>query len=273
MLDFIKVIILGIVEGLTEFLPISSTGHLIVASALLGYAADRPEYRSTFEIFIQLGAVLAVVAYYWRDIFRQVTQVSTDAGVRRFWIDIVVAFIPAAVIGILVKNWVKANLFTPTVVALALIVGGVLFLIVERMKLAERASTKTLTAITLPQALTVGIAQILAVVFPGFSRSGATIVGGMVSGMDRPTATQFTFYLAIPTLGLATIFDLLTSLKSIQSGDIAALLLGLVVSAIVAWFSIGWLLRYVARHSFNGFGYYRIVAGLVILALVAAHVL
>jgi undecaprenyl-diphosphatase len=193
--------------------------------------------------------------------------------VRRFWLGILVAFTPAAVVGVLVKNWVKANLFTPTIVALALIVGGVLFLVVERMKLADRADSKALTDIRLPQALIVGIAQILALVFPGFSRSGATIVGGMVSGLDRPTATQFSFYLAIPTLGLATVFDLLTSLKSIQKDDISALLLGLVVSGIVAWFAIGWLLRYVARHTFTGFGYYRIAAGILILALVAAHIL
>ena len=266
MVDLIKVVILGIVEGLTEFLPISSTGHLIVAAALLDFGA---RMNGTFEIFIQIGAVVAVIVYYRAELLKQVVSVPKDSGVQRFWLGIVIAFIPAAVIGFLFRDTIKTVLFNPTVVAISLIVGGVIFLIVERMGVAAKADTHEVTAISPRQALIVGVAQILALI-PGVSRSGASIVAGMLSGLDRSTATQFSFYLAIPVLGIATLYDLVKSLSQLQSNDFVFLIVGAVVSGIVAWLSIGWLLRYVARNSFTAFGYYRIIAGIVILVLVAA---
>lgn len=265
MLDLIKVIILGIVEGLTEFLPISSTGHLIVAAALLNFGAGM---GGTFEIFIQVGAVVAVIVYYRSELLKQVATVPKDKGVQRFWLGIIIAFIPAAVIGFIFRDKIKEVLFNPTVVAISLIVGGIIFLIVERMGVAEKATTHEVTAISPRQAIIVGVSQILALI-PGVSRSGASIVGGMLSGLDRSVATQFSFYLAIPVLGIATVYDLVKSLSSLQSSDFVFLIVGAVVSGIVAWFSIGWLLRYVSRNSFTAFGYYRIAAGIVILALVA----
>ncbi len=269
MTEWIKVIILGIVEGITEFLPISSTGHLIVAGELLNFANT---LDGTFEIFIQLGAVVAVIAYYWSDLWTQVRTVQSDNGVQRLWLAIIVAAIPAALLGFLLRDFITERLFRPEVVAISLIIGGIVFLIVERQPAKATQPTSDLKAITLRQAVLVGLAQTLALV-PGVSRSGASIIGGMLSGLTREVATAFSFYLAIPVLGGATIFSLLTSLDEINSNDWFNLILGAVISGIVAWFAIGWLLRFVARNNFIPFGYYRIAAGIVILLLVAANII
>lgn len=261
---WIKVIVLGIVEGLTEFLPISSTGHLIVASRLLNYNA----IGGVFEIFIQLGAVVAVLIFYWAQLWSQLRSVRQDANVQRFWLGIIVAFIPAAAIGFLFSDVIDAVLFNPTVVAIALIAGGIVFLFVERPGVIPAPTTTEVTHITLRQALAIGIAQTLALI-PGVSRSGASIVSGMLVGLDRSTATQFSFYLSIPTLGIATIYTLVRNLDSIQPDQMAQLLVGAVVAGVVAWLSIKWLLGYVARNDFRLFGYYRIIAGIIILLLVA----
>lgn len=266
--EIIKVIILGIVEGITEFLPISSTGHLIVASALLRF--DNA-LGGTFEIFIQLGAVMAVVAFYWRDLFTQVRTVQRDPGVQRLWLAIIVAAIPAAILGLLLRDWIKDVLFNPTVVAISLVVGGIIFIVIERIP-ARAVQTDNLQQITLRQAVIVGLLQTTALI-PGVSRSGASIIGGMFGGMSRPMATAFSFYLSIPVLGGASILDLLLSLEDITTAQLAQLLLGAAVSAVVAWFAIGWLLRYVARNNFVVFGVYRIIAGVVILILVATNIL
>jgi undecaprenyl-diphosphatase len=268
LIEWVKVVILGIVEGITEFLPISSTGHLIVAASLLNFQGSM---GGTFEIFIQLGAVVAVIIFYRAEIFQQVRTVTTDSRVQRFWLGIIIAFFPAAVIGFLLKDWVKEVLFSPVVVGITLIIGGIIFLIIERRP-STGATVNAADDITLPQALTVGIAQTVALI-PGVSRSGASIIGGRLGGMNRSAATQFSFYLAIPTLGFATLFDLLTSLDQINGDQLAMLIVGAIVSGIVAWLSIGWLLRYVANNTFAVFGYYRIVAGIVILLLVAVQVL
>ncbi|MGC9040432.1 MAG: undecaprenyl-diphosphate phosphatase [Roseiflexus sp.] len=262
--DWWKVVILGVVEGLTEFLPISSTGHLLIVSSLLDFEGS---LGGTFEIFIQLGAVLAVVGYYAVDLLHQARQAPRDPQTRRFWLAIGLAFVPAAVTGLALHDWIKAVLFSPTVIGIALITGGVVLIIVERLPRGA-ATIHDATHLSLHQALGIGIAQALALT-PGVSRSAASIIGGMLVGLDRRAATTFSFYLAIPTLGAATVVDLLTSLDQLTPSDVGRLFLGLVVSLIVAWLSIGWLLRYVANHSFVAFGIYRIVAGLVVLALVA----
>lgn len=268
MVEFIKVLLLGIIEGVTEFLPISSTGHLIVAVALL-----KPDIsvEGTFEIFIQLGAVVAVLVYYWRDFLLQIRTVRTDPGVQRLWLAIVVAAVPAGLVGFLVRAAFKESLFNPLTVAISLIVGGVIMILIERT-LPGRATTTELKAISLRQALIIGVVQIAALI-PGVSRAAASIIGGMLTGLDRQTATRFSFYLAVPVLGGATVVDLLLSLDEIQPNDLMYLLVGAVVSGIVAWMVIGWLLRYIAAHSFVSFGYYRIVAGIVILLLIAVAVL
>jgi undecaprenyl-diphosphatase len=280
--DLWRAVVLGIVEGITEFLPISSTGHLIIASDLLNFEGS---LGGTFEIFIQLGAVLAVVWYYRRDLWQQARQfwafvwfqrrrlqrnAAQPAGaaapsdtVARFWLNIAIAFVPAAGIGFLLHGWIKDRLFNPVTVAAALIVGGVILLLIERRD--HSAGTPSIYDVTPRQALGIGLAQILALI-PGASRAAATIMGGLLSGLDRPTATAFSFYLAIPTLGLATVFDLLTSLDQITGGDALNLLVGTVVSFLVALVAIGWLLRYIATNDFKLFGYYRIVFGLIVLA-------
>ncbi len=266
MPEILKVIILGIIEGLTEFLPISSTGHLIVATALLHFSGT---LGGTFEIFIQLGAVVAVMVYFFGEFVQQLRSIRRDPQVRRLWTALVIAFLPAGVIGVLFGETIKAALFNPVVVAITLILGGIVFIVEERAHIAERASTHREGDITPKQALVVGLAQTIALI-PGISRSGASIVGGMFVGLDRTLATKFSFFLAVLTLGPATLYDLLKNLDHIQSNDMLNLGVGALVSGIVAWFSIRWLLRYVATNSFTAFGYYRIIAGLLILVLAAA---
>lgn len=276
MADWLKVIILGIVEGITEYLPISSTGHLIIAEEFFPLPDN---IDGIFEIFIQIGAVFAVLFYYREPLWQQVRSVQQES-VQRLWLGVAVAFMPAAAIGLLLSEFL-AMIFNPVVVALALIAGGILFLVVERAGFGETAADVTGVAqsdeavaqesaadvqITLRQALIIGCWQVLALI-PGMSRSGMSIIGGMMSGLDRQTATQFSFYLAIPTLGAATVYTLIRNLGQIDASGLGLLLLGAIVSAVVSWVSIGWLLRYVSSNNFIPFGYYRIVVGVIILVV------
>jgi undecaprenyl-diphosphatase len=271
-MDFVYALILGIVEGLTEFLPISSTGHLLVVSALLQFPtsiADLPArlaYRGTFDIFIQFGAIIAIFIYFARDLLKQAQKLPTDRNTQRFWLNIVIAIIPAVIVGLLFRNQIKTYLFNPVVIGLALIVGGIIFLIVESRE--RPSTTHSLETVTPLQALWIGIAQLFSLI-PGTSRSGASIIGGMLTGLDRQIATTFSFYLAIPALGLATVYDLVSSLREgiIQSSDLPVFLIGMGVSFVMAYASIAWLLWYVATHNFRAFGIYRIIAGAIILVL------
>lgn len=286
MIELVKIVILGIVEGITEFLPISSTGHLIVAVALL-----KPDIsiEGTFELFIQFGAVVAVVVYYWRDLLQQAKTVRTHPAIQRLWLSVIIGAIPASVVGLLVRDYVKATLFNPVTVAIALMVGGVFLIVVERKSFALSALTgersrapqpdqqpfqtvSYVPDVTVWQGLLVGVAQVFALI-PGVSRAAASIVGGMFVGLDRETATRFSFYLAIPTLGGATLLDLLLSLDELQGSDLPYLIVGALVSGVVAWFAIDWLLHYVAAHNFVQFGIYRVIAGIAILILAALALL
>jgi undecaprenyl-diphosphatase len=261
-----QVVALGVIEGVTEFLPISSTAHLLIAGDLLGFEHSM---GGTFEIFIQLGAVLAVVVYYARDLLSQLRAIPRDRNVQQLWLGVLVAMLPALTLGLLLRTWIKQVLFeSPALIASTLIIGGAALIIVERL-LKRAPATHALEQVRPRQALAVGFAQVLALV-PGVSRSASSIVGGMLSGMDRRTATAFSFYLSIPTLGGATLVDLLQSLDLLAPGDLGYLLVGTLVAFVVAWLSIGWLLRYVASHTFTAFGVYRIAAGLALLALIAA---
>lgn len=274
MSEWIKAILLGIVEGITEFLPVSSTGHLIIASALLDF---QPHLRMTFTIFIQIGAVIAVIALYRAELLRQLRTVWHDPQVQRLWLALVVAFLPFAIIGFLVRSWM-ASLFSTPVVLISMIVGGVLMLLVEatyrrRLDRQGPASAESdLETVTLRQALVVGFAQVLAII-PGMSRSATSIIGGMAAGMDRRTATQFSFFLAIPTLGAATLVELAGALDDIEASEFGLLIIGTAVSAVVAWLAVRWLIRYVSRHSFVPFGIYRVVIGGALLLLVILGVL
>lgn len=252
--------VLGVVEGITEFLPISSTGHLIVASDLLKFQ----DSNGVFEIVIQLGAVLAVVWLYHKDLLQQARDVVSTPKVQRFWLSIIVAFIPAAILGFLFKDFVTEVLFSPVVVAISLIVGGIVLWLVEGMH--HRSQTKQLEQISVGQAFLIGCVQIVALI-PGVSRSGATIVGGLLSGLDRSTATTFSFYLAMPTLGAATLYSLLKALPDLSGDMIISLLIGMVVAFVISLIAMRWLLRYVSTNSFRGFAIYRVIAGIVLLVL------
>lgn len=269
-----KVVVLGVVQGVTEWLPISSTGHLLIVANLLNYTGS---IGGTFEIFIQLGTVLSVVAFYFRDLLAQSSALLGRASpeearnARALWLGVAIAFVPAALVGLLARDFIKGVLFeSPAVIATALIVGGIVFLLIERFP--RPARTEGLGRITPLQALGVGVAQIFALI-PGMSRSGSTIVGGLLAGLDRRTATAFSFYLSIPILGLATLVDLAGSLDRIQPADWGRLFLGAIVAMIVGYVTIGWLLRFIARHTFVAFGVYRIALGLLLLGLVAAGIL
>lgn len=270
--EILKVIVLSLIEGVTEFLPISSTGHLIVGVAILNFQS----MNGTFEIFIQIGAVVAVVFYYRRTFVAHAQEITHNQNIQRFWLLVLLAFIPAAGLGFLFDEQIEAVLFHPSVVAVSLIVGGIAFLIVERLprfgEASDEAETSDITSITWQQALTVGLVQVLALI-PGMSRSGTSIVGGMLAGMNRRIATEFSFFLAIPTLGGATVYKFVKSVSELQGTDIAYLFIGAVLSGIFAWLAIDWLLRYISRNSFVVFGYYRIVAGIIILLLIMLQII
>ncbi len=259
--DIWKALILGIVEGVTEFLPVSSTGHLILAGSLLSFTGERAK---VFDIFIQLGAIFAVVWIYREKLISVIRNLGS-AESRRFTGNLFTAFLPAAVIGLLIHSWIKAYLFNNLTVVAALILGGVLILIIERKNKNPKISE--LDSMSPRLALGVGLAQVLSL-FPGISRSGATIMGGLVLGLDRKTATEFSFFLAIPTMFAATLYDLLKGIKHLGIPDSPVFAIGFIISFISALFVIKTFLRFVARHDFTIFAYYRIIFGLLILLLI-----
>jgi undecaprenyl-diphosphatase len=246
----LKALILGVVEGLTEFLPVSSTGHLILAGDLLGANDER---WNVFNIVIQTGAMFAVVWEYRARFFK------VDIALYR---NLIVAFIPAAVIGLLFSKYIKSYLFHAVPVALAFIVGGVVILLVERRSFQPRVENAR--AMTWLDALKVGMAQCFALI-PGTSRSGATIIGGMLFGLSRKAATEFSFFLAVPTLVAAGLYDLWKHRELLSAADVPAFAVGMVVAFISAFVVIRWLIRYVATHDFKPFAWYRIAFGVLIL--------
>ncbi len=252
-------LLLGVVEGLTEFLPISSTGHLIIVSALAGFEGRRAEL---FQIFIQLGAILSVVWEFRARLGRLLLDLPRTAAARGFALKLALASAPLAIVGVLAHDYVVDALFSPATVALALIAGAGLILLVEALPLQAR--THSAEALGWLQALGIGLAQCLAL-WPGFSRSAATILGGIGVGLDRRSATEFSFFVAIPAMVGTTLYSLLRSRQWLEAGDTLWLALALAVSFVVAWASIRWLLRYVSTHSLRPFAWYRIVLGIVIL--------
>ena len=261
-----QTVVLGIVEGLTEFLPISSTGHLIIASDLVDFAQSPG--ADTFVIAIQAGAILAVCWFYRQRIFRILRGLFTEPLEQRLAVNTIVGFLPAAVIGVMVAGTIKAYLFNPITVAAALVVGGVLILWIENYQVKKQIKPRVLTMddMTWKDALMVGFMQCLAMI-PGTSRSGATIIGGLVLGLSRKAATEFSFFLSIPTIFGATVYDLYKSRDALAAANLDGLLVGTVVSFLSALFVVRWLLRYVSTNDFKAFGWYRIVFGLLILGL------
>ncbi|MEB0136078.1 undecaprenyl-diphosphate phosphatase [Actimicrobium sp. CCC2.4] len=260
----LKALIMGIVEGLTEFLPISSTGHLILAGSLLDFTGEKVK---TFEIVIQAGAILAIVWEYRARLLHVCTGLFSDRGAQKFAINLVIAFIPAAVLGLIFSSAIKAKLFAPVPVALAFIAGGLIILWVERRNKLSPVPPRidSVDQMTALDALKVGLAQAFALI-PGTSRSGATIIGGMLFGLSRKAATEFSFFLAIPTLLGATVYSLYKARELLSMEDLPLFGIGTLAAFVSAFFCVRWLLRYISSHDFTIFAWYRIVFGFVILA-------
>jgi undecaprenyl-diphosphatase len=262
----IKAAILGVVEGLTEFLPISSTGHLIIAGQLVGFTGDKAKL---FEIVIQCGAILAVCWEYRARLTSVATGVAAAGAAgeaaRKFLLNLFIAFLPLALLGLAFNKAIKAALFNATTVAIAFIVGGIIILWVERKPRGEAdARVATVDDMTALDALKLGLAQACALV-PGTSRSGATIIGGMLFGLSRKAATEFSFFLAIPTLFIASAYQLVKERHLLDANDISMWAVGLITAFASAFVCVKWLLRYISTHDFKIFAWYRIAFGIVVL--------
>ncbi|MEO8004807.1 MAG: undecaprenyl-diphosphate phosphatase [Betaproteobacteria bacterium] len=256
----VKALILGIVEGITEFLPVSSTGHLILVGELLDFNTDKGKL---FEIVIQCGAILAVVLEYRAKLFSVVAGLPSDPQARRFAMNLFVAFLPIAILGLLFGKAIKEVLFKPVPVAIAFIVGGFIILWAERRK--HQVRVESVDDMRWPDALKVGFAQCLALI-PGTSRAGATIIGGLFLGLSRRAATEFSFFLAIPVLFAASAYELFKHRHELSADDVGLLAVGLAAAFVSAFVCVRWLLRYIIRHDFTIFAWYRIAFGLIVLA-------
>lgn len=263
----IKAAIMGVVEGLTEFLPISSTGHLILTAALLGWHGEQVKL---FEVVIQTGAILAIVSLYIERLWRVLLGLPSDRSAQRFAVNVLVGFLPAALAGVMFIDVIKAVLFSPMVVAAGFIVGGLVILWAERLQ-SRGAPTvvSDVDQVTWRDALKVGLIQCTALV-PGVSRSGATIIGAMLVGFNRKAATEFSFFLAIPMLFGAAAYDLYRNHDLVGAEDLPVFAVGLVVSWLSAWVCVRWLLRFVGQHSFVPFAWYRIAFGVLIVVTAQA---
>jgi undecaprenyl-diphosphatase len=258
----VKAAVMGVVEGLTEFLPVSSTGHLILAGALLGFDDEKAK---VFDIAIQTGAILAVIIVYWQKIRETLVALPSQKQAQHFALNVLVGFLPAAVIGLLAYKTIKTYLFNPGVVAAAFIVGAFIILWVERRQLTATVRIESVDDMSVLDALKVGFMQCLGMI-PGTSRSGATIIGGMLLGLSRKAATEFSFFLAIPTLVGAAVYSLFKERHLLSVADLPLFLVGLLFSFVSAWICVRWLLRYISSHSFVPFAWYRIAFGIVVLA-------
>jgi len=257
----LKAALLGLVEGVTEFIPVSSTGHLILAGHWLG---ETGETAKTFDIFIQLGAILAIVWLYRARLIHAVVSARRDEPSRRFLPNRVIAFMPAALVGFAAHDWIKERLFTPLVVAVALIVGGILILLIERLQPVERVAD--VVDVHPTTALGIGLAQVLSLV-PGTSRSGATIMGGYSLGLSRRAATEFSFFLSIPVMFAATLYDLFKSRGVLSAADAPVFAVGFVTAFVSAVLVVKGFLRYVSHHSFAAFAWYRLALGALLLLI------
>lgn len=266
-LEIIKAIILGVVEGITEWLPVSSTGHMILVDEFLKLNVT-PQFMEMFLVVIQLGAILAVVILYWKKIFPFTFDnkgMHIEKETFSMWFKIIVACLPAAVVGLLFDDQLNALFYNPTTVAIMLIVFGILFIVVENYNRGKRPTINSLADITYTTAIIIGIWQLIAAVFPGTSRSGATIVGALLIGVSRTVAAEFTFFLAIPVMFGASALKLLKFGFSFTGNELMLLVVGLVVAFIVSVIAIKFLMSYIKKHDFKVFGWYRIVLGIIVL--------
>ncbi len=275
MLEILAVIILGIVEGITEWLPISSTGHMLLVYKLFHINETDP-FWSMFLVVIQLGAILAVVLLFWNKLWPFHRIHPEERGIYKvisrhklvMWLKIVVSIIPAMIVGFTIDDWIEERFYNYIVVSIMLIVYGILFIIVENRNKGKRAQVRKLSEITWQLALIIGIFQALAII-PGTSRSGATILGGILFGMSRGLASEYTFFLAIPTMFGASLLKLLKFEGGLSGGQVGYLLLGMVIAFAVSIFAIKFLLKYIKSHDFKAFGWYRIILGILVLLIFA----
>lgn len=278
LLEILKSILFGIVEGITEWLPISSTGHLILVEQFVKFNEVSPEFWSVFQVVVQLGAIFAVVSLYWNKIWPLTKNKENvikptgilsyfDKNIMTLWAKILVACIPAAVIGLLFDETFESLFYNPVCIAIALIVFGIAFILVENLNKNKKGTKvkETNTQITYKDAIIIGIFQLLAAVFPGTSRSGATIIGALLIGLSRPNAAEFTFYLAIPTMLGASLLKLIKFGFAFTTIELVILLVGMIVAFIVSLLIIKFLMNYIKKHDFKVFGYYRIILGIIVL--------
>ena len=292
MLEYLKVILLGIVEGITEWLPISSTGHMILVDEFIKLGV-RPEFKKVFEVVIQLGAIMAVVVIYWNKLWpfhrkqerkeswfvnsceegigqklQQFADHYIDMGKIVLWLKIVVAIIPAMIFGLLFDDWMDAHFYNYVVVAIALIVYGVIFIVLENRNKGVMPAKTKLKQVDFKTALGIGLFQVLSLI-PGTSRSGSTIIGGMLLGTSRELAAEFTFFLGIPVMAGASLLKLVKFGFDFQENEIGLLLVGMIVSFVVSIFAIRFLMGYIKKHDFKVFGWYRIALGALVLVYFA----
>lgn len=276
MAEIIKAIIYGIVEGITEWLPISSTGHLILVEQLIPFKETSEEFFGMFDVVIQLGAIMAVVVLFWKQIWPFALtrkERGENTGIMSFikmdimtlWLKILVSCVPAAVIGILFDEVFEALFYNPVSIAVALIVFGIAFIVIETMNKGKEAKISSLSEITYQTAVWIGVFQVIAAVFPGTSRSGATIIGALLIGVSRKVASEYTFFLAIPVMFGASLLKVLKFGLDFTSIEISCLIFGCAVAFIVSYFILQFLLDYIKKHDFRIFGWYRIVLGIVVL--------
>ncbi len=277
MLEILKAIIYGIVEGVTEWLPISSTGHLILVEQLIPFKETSEDFFGMFDVVIQLGAIMAVVVLFWKQIWPFALSAKERGGksglmsfvkmdIMTLWFKILVSCVPAAVIGIMFDEVFERLFYNPVCIAIALIVFGVAFIVIENWNKGKKSQINSLTEITYQTAVWIGVFQVIAAVFPGTSRSGATIIGALLIGVSRKVASEYTFFLAIPVMFGASLLKLLKFGFDFSGIEIACLLAGCMVAFIVSIFILQFLLNYIKKHDFKVFGWYRIVLGIVVLA-------
>lgn len=271
LIQILKSIVFGIVEGITEWLPISSTGHLILLNAVIPLT-DNTEFWDMYKYIIQLGAILAVIVLYWHKLwpFSPKKNEKEKKDTWDIWVKIVIASIPTGIVGVLLNDYADAHLSTPVVVAVALIVYGVLFLVIERVP--RKVRIKSIAAIDFKTAFLIGCAQSLAVI-PGTSRSGSTILGALLLGLSRGTAAEFSFFLAIPVMFGVSLLELVKHAAAVSLGEVIVLIVGMVVSFVVSVMVIRSLMSYIRKHNFRAFGLYRIALGALILILAVLGVL
>jgi undecaprenyl-diphosphatase len=253
-MTIVQSVIIAIIEGLTEFLPISSTGHMILASSLMKIQDD--PFVKTFEIAIQLGAIMAIVMLYAKRFLQGIT----------IYLKLGIAFIPTAIVGFLAYGFIKAHLFNPVIVAISLIVGGIILIIIDRWVVAKKSQTVVLENITYKNAFFIGLIQCFSMI-PGVSRAAATIIGGVFNGLDKKQATEFSFLLAVPTMFAATGYDLLKTPVIFTNHEIVLLSIGFIVAMITAWIAVKIFIRLVENYGFKYFGYYRIIIGIIFLII------